>query len=113
MTDSIEEIRLRCFHEVMHPDKHMPQLLSEAKQLEEYVLGKTLVQNNPVHFMDRVKQEAAELYTKLEALKKFIATDIFQQLEDEEQADMEAQCSLMARYHGTLQRRILRYEKNQ
>lgn len=62
--------------------------------------------------VERMKVELSELTTKIEALDKFIeSSPIFQQLPDEERADMVEQLQGMGEYQYSLKRRLERATK--
>lgn len=62
-------------------------------------------------FIERVLDEHKDLDDKVEKLTAFLVTDVFQTLDEKEQADLEAQLNLMVRYRHTLGRRIDRYNE--
>ncbi|QOR55710.1 MAG: hypothetical protein YHS30scaffold667_6 [Phage 65_10] len=57
-------------------------------------------------FQDRVRLEKAELDTKIDALAKFLPTEIFGGLPTDEQDRMTAQLAAMQDYSGCLAERI-------
>jgi hypothetical protein len=58
------------------------------------------------NFQERVISEKKELDEKLESLKRFFYTDIFNSLDEPERNRLEIQCDMMSAYSRILDARI-------